>query len=51
MKNEFIVTEKPETLTWHLVLEYILMFLYMNIAPGQDQTIPWGQMLMSTESP
>ena len=37
--------------TWHLVLVYILMLLYMYIAPGQGQTIPWGQMLMSTESP
>ena len=27
------------------------MFLYMYIAPGQGQTTPWGQMLMSTESP
>ena len=39
------------TLTWHLVLVYILMLLYMYIAPGQLQTTPWGQMLMSTESP
>ena len=23
----------------------------MYIAPGQGQTTPWGQMLMSTESP
>ena len=38
-------------LTWHLVLVYILMLLYMYIAPGQLQTTPWGQMLMSTESP
>ena len=37
-------------LNWHLVLVYILMLLYMYIAPGQGQTIPWGQMLMSTES-
>ena len=35
----------------HLVLVYILMLLYMYIAPGQGQTTPWGQMLMSTESP
>ena len=27
------------------------MLLYMYIAPGQGQTTPWGQMLMSTESP
>ena len=27
------------------------MQLYMYIAPGQGQTTPWGQMLMSTESP
>ena len=33
----------------HLV--YILMLLYMYIAPGQGQTTPWGQMLMLTESP
>ena len=26
------------------------MLLYMYIAPGQRQTTPWGQMLMSTES-
>ena len=26
------------------------LFLYMYIAPGQGQTTPWGQMLMSTES-
>ena len=39
------------TLIWHLVLVYILMLLYMYIAPGQRQTTPWGQMLMSTESP
>ena len=38
-------------LTWHLFLVYILMLLYMYIAPGQGQTTPWGQMLMSTESP
>ena len=38
-------------LNWHLVLVYILMFLYMYIAPGLGQTTPWGQMLMSTESP
>ena len=38
-------------LTCHLVLVYSLMFLYMYIAPGQGQTTPWGQMLMSTESP
>ena len=30
---------------------YILMLLYMYIAPGQGQTIPWGQMLLSTENP
>ena len=30
---------------------YILMLLYMYIAQGQGQTTPWGQMLMSTESP
>ena len=29
----------------------ILMLLYMYIAPGQGQTTPWGQMLMSTECP
>ena len=23
----------------------------MYIAPGHEQTTPWGQMLMSTESP
>ena len=38
-------------LTWHLVLVYIWMLLYMYIAPGQGQVSPWGQMLMSTESP
>ena len=38
-------------LTWHLVLVYILMLLYMYIAPGEGQTTPWGQMLISTESP
>ena len=38
-------------LTGHLILAYILMLLYMYIAPGQGQTTPWGQMLMSTESP
>ena len=27
------------------------MILYMYIAPGQGHTTPWGQMLMSTESP
>ena len=27
------------------------MLLYMYIAPGQGQTTPWGQMLMSKESP
>ena len=27
------------------------MCLYMYIAPGQGQKIPWGQMLMSTVSP
>ena len=27
------------------------MLLYMYIAPGQGQITPWGQMLMSTESP
>ena len=27
------------------------MLLYMYIAPRQGQTTPWGQMLMSTESP
>ena len=28
------------------------MLLYMYIVtPGQGQTTPWGQMLMSTESP
>ena len=31
------------TLIWHLVLVYILMLLYMYIAPGQGQTTPWGQ--------
>ena len=35
------------TLTWHLVLVYILILLYMYIAPGQGQTTSWGQMLMS----
>ena len=42
-----------ETLTWHLVLinMYILMLLYMYIAPGQGQINSWGQMLMSTKSP
>ena len=30
-------------LTWHLVLVYILMLLYMYIAPGKGQTTPWGQ--------
>ena len=30
-------------LTWHLVLVYILMLLYIYIAPGQGQTSPWGQ--------
>ena len=40
-----------QTLTQHLVLVYILMLLYMYIAPRQGQTTPWGQMLMSTESP
>ena len=39
------------TLTWNLVLVYFLILLYMYIAPGQEQTTPWGQMLMSTESP
>ena len=38
-------------LTWHLVLVYSLMLLYTYIAPRQGQTTPWGQMLMSTESP
>ena len=38
-------------LTWHLVLIYILMLLYMYIAPKQGQTTPWGQMLMTTENP
>ena len=38
-------------LTWHLVLVYILMLLYIYIAPGQGQTTSWGQMFMSTESP
>ena len=27
------------------------MLLYMYIAPGQGKTTPWGQMLMSAESP
>ena len=27
------------------------MLLYMYIAPGQAQTTPWGQMLISTDSP
>ena len=27
------------------------MLLYMYIATGQGQTNPWGQMLMSTDSP
>ena len=27
------------------------MLLYMYIAPGQGQTTPLGQMLMTTESP
>ena len=40
-----------QMLTWHLVLVYILMLLYMYIAPGQGQTTTWGQMLMATESP
>ena len=34
-----------------LVLVYILMLLYMHIAPGQRQTTHWGQTLTSTESP
>ena len=34
-----------------MVLVYILMLVYMYMAPGQRQTTPWGQMLMSTESP
>ena len=38
-------------LTWHLVLVYILMLCHMYISPGQGQTTPWGQTLMSTESP
>ena len=25
------------------------MVLYMYIAPGQGQRVPWGQVLMSTE--
>ena len=29
----------------------MLLYMYMYIAPGQGQTTPWGQMLMSTESP
>ena len=33
------------------VLVYILMLLYMYIAPGHGQTTHWGQMLMSTDSP
>ena len=44
-------TSGPVNATWHLVMVYILMLLYMYIAPGQGQTTPWGQMLMSTESP
>ena len=40
-----------QTLTWHLVLVYMLKLLDMYIAPGQGETTPWGQMLMSTESP
>ena len=27
------------------------MLLYMYISPGKGQTTPWGQMLISTESP
>ena len=34
-----------------LSLVYILMLLYMYIAPGDGQTTHWGQMLMSTASP
>ena len=29
----------------------MLMLLYLYIAPGLGQTTPWGQMLISTESP
>ena len=43
-------TSGPVTLTWRLVLVHILMLLHMYIAPGQGQTTPWGQMLMSTFS-
>ena len=30
---------------------YFNAFIHVYIAPGQGQTTPWGQMLMSTESP
>ena len=46
---DLIVSVPDHCLSFYLV--YILMLLYMYIAPGQGQTIPWGQMLMSTESP
>ena len=36
---------------WNLILCIFLMILYMYIALRQGQKIPWGQMLMSTESP
>ena len=53
---DFSITKNQRTsgpVNAHLtpVLVYILKLLYMYIAPGQGQTTPWGQMLMSTESP
>ena len=35
----------------NLILYTFLMILCIYIAPGQGQTTPWGQLLMSTESP
>ena len=34
-----------------MILYIFLIILYMNIAPGQEQTNPCGQIFMSTERP
>ena len=47
-EDQWSCKRSPDTC---MVLIHILMLLYMYIAPGQGQTTPWGQILMSTESP
>ena len=42
-RSQINIVTWTTTLTRHLVLVYILMLLYMYIAPGHGQTAPWRQ--------